>query len=368
VEPTRKAPVADWLETVAAELKLIAREREWPTSLELDTLYVGGGTPSLLGPGAMEPLRRTLAPQFELTKEAEWAAEANPESFSTELAADWAEAGVNRVSIGVQSFDAKVLRWMGRLHGPEGARRAMVSAREAGFRNVSLDLIFGLPERLGRDWNADLEAAVELSPDHISLYGLTAEAGAPLGRRVNEGREVLLDEERYAEEYLVAAQVLVAAGFEHYEVSSFARPGHRSRHNAVYWRGRPYAAIGVGAHAFYPPRRRWNIRSWSGYQEALRAGQLPLDDEEEIDSQANDLERIWLALRTAEGYELEGSRARRRLAEEWAGNGLAVPVSDVVRLTPEGWLLLDRLALEMHSVEVEAPEERVEVAGGEQEF
>jgi oxygen-independent coproporphyrinogen III oxidase len=213
---------------------------------------------------------------------------------------------------------------------------------------VSIDLIFGLPDHLGRDWLADLRKVVELSPEHVSLYGLTAEPGAPLGRRVAEGRERLADEDRYADEYLLAHETLTAAGYEHYEVSNFARPGYRSRHNSIYWTGAPYAAAGPGAHSFAPPLRRWNVRSWAAYRELLEAGLLPVDDEEAIGETIDGLERIWLGLRTSDGLPLGSNRAAElRLVEGWVAGGLASLSDEHVRLTPEGWLLLDRLAVDL---------------------
>jgi len=236
---------------------------------------------------------------------------------------------------------------MGRLHGPEGARAAVATAREAGFDNLSVDLIFGLPERLGRSWQADLDGALELAPEHISLYGLTAEQATPLGRWVGEGREVLADDDRYADEYLTAHETLVSAGFEHYEVSNFGRPGRRSRHNFVYWSGEPYAALGPGAHGYDPPHRRWNLRSWEAYQEAIRRGNLPLDGEEVVSEEAAALERVWLGLRTVRGIpECDMTPVQRDLARLWEGRGWARMDDSRLRLTPEGWLLLDRLAVD----------------------
>ncbi|MEJ2678187.1 MAG: coproporphyrinogen III oxidase, partial [Gemmatimonadota bacterium] len=148
---------------------------------------------------------------------------------------------------------------------------------------MSLDLIFGLPESLGRDWSADLESTLALEPTHISLYGLTAEPAAPLGRWVREGRARMPDEEAYGAEYLEAATRLTAAGYEHYEVSNFARPGYASRHNRAYWVGAPYLGVGVGAHSYVPPRRWWNMRDWSAYANALAGGSLPVAGEESLD-------------------------------------------------------------------------------------
>src|SRR5688572_4318753 len=195
VQPTRRPPIDEWRSAIGTELRL-AKEREgWPQHMQLSTIYIGGGTPSLMGAGAMQTLREMLEQHGGIDADVEWTAEANPESFTAELGADWRRAGVNRVSLGVQSFHAPALRWMGRLHGADGTRAAMVAARTAGFDNVSIDLIFGLPQKLERNWPEDLDLALALAPDHISLYGLTAESGAALGRWVIEGRAAMPSEE-----------------------------------------------------------------------------------------------------------------------------------------------------------------------------
>jgi oxygen-independent coproporphyrinogen III oxidase len=351
VEANRTPPVGEWVEAVAREAALRWRRRGGAGPLEMDTVYVGGGTPSLLGTGAMAQLRDALAPHLAWEDGgAEWTCEANPESFTPELAEDWAAAGIGRISLGVQSFDAGVLRWMGRLHGPEGPARAVLAARAAGIDDVSVDLIFGLPERLERDWEADLARALELEPTHISLYGLTAEPGAPLGRRVREGRERLAGEEGYADQYRTACEMLAAAGFEHYEVSNFALPGRRSRHNQVYWSGAPYLAFGPGAHGYRPPRRWWNLRGWTAYRDALAAGHLPLDDQEHLDAAALDLERLWLGLRTDAGApEAVLGERQRAVVQRWLASGLAETGRGRVRLTTEGWLMLDELTVELSS-------------------
>jgi oxygen-independent coproporphyrinogen III oxidase len=353
VQVAAEAPVDAWLDAVSGELALLAAERGWDRALALDTLYVGGGTPSLLGPGAMARLAGRLSPRVDLGAAGlEWTCEANPESFSGEVARGWRAAGVNRISLGAQTFHEPALRWMGRMHGPEGPARAMAAARAAGFGNVSIDLIFGLPDRLGRDWSEDLDRALALEPEHVSLYGLTAETGTPLGRWVGEGRESLAGEERYAFEYLLANERLTAVGFEHYEVSNFARPGLRSRHNLAYWTGAPYAALGPGSHAFYPPVRRWNLRDWEAYRCAVREGRLPVDDEETVGAADAALERVWLGLRTDAGLPLdELAPAQRELAGRWRRHGLANVDGSTLRLTPQGWLLLDRLAVDLATAE-----------------
>lgn len=346
VQATSEAPTQAWLDAVVTEMRLRRDAEGWDAPLALDTVYLGGGTPSMLAPSAMAKLRERLAPYAEWNDAAEWTCEANPESFTPALARAWREAGVNRVSLGAQTFHEPALRWMGRLHGVDGPARAVMAARGAGLDNLSIDLIFGLPDRLGRDWGADLEMVLALEPEHVSLYGLTAEAGAPLGRWVREGKETLADEDRYADEYLLAHRTLTAAGFEHYEVSNFGLPGRRSRHNFAYWTGVPYAALGPGAHSYHPPLRRWNVRGWGAYRDALAAGRLPVEGEERVDEETAGLERAWLGLRTDLGHPLV-AELERRLAALWEAQGWAEVVDGVVRLSAEGWLRLDRLAVEM---------------------
>jgi len=350
VHATQSAPVDAWLNTVDRELALVREEQAWGR-LDLATIYLGGGTPSLLGVGAIPRLVEQLHKHAAWAHDVEFTAEANPETFTPDLAADWRAAGVNRISLGAQTFNPQVLQWMGRLHGSDGPARAIEAARSAGIDNVSIDLIFGVPARFNRDWAADLERVIGFDPAHVSLYGLTAEAATPLGRWVKEGREVLTDEDTYAEEYRTAVRLLTAAGFEHYEVSNFAKPGLRSRHNGAYWTGAAYVGLGPGAHSFYPPRRVWNVRDWAKYREMVTEGRLPREDEETVDAAAERLERIWLSLRTNGGLDLSRWSARAgELAEIWQAQGWAAVQGSSLRLTTEGWLLLDRLAVELEGV------------------
>ncbi len=352
VHAVREPPVDAWLDAVEAELARVAEHEGWSEPLRLRTVYVGGGTPSLLGPESMLALRRRLEPYAQWDCDVEWTVEANPESFDETLARAWREAGVNRLSLGAQTFDPGALRWMGRLHGPDGPVRAAEAAVRAGIENWSIDLIFGLPARLGRDWTADLERALALGPTHVSLYGLTAEPATPLGRWVREGRERLADEEAYEAEYLEAVERLGASGFVHYEVSNFALPGRESLHNSAYWTGEAYLGLGSGAHSFLPPVRRWNLRDWNAYRTAVAEGESPVDAEEAIDDEAARLERIWLGLRTRKGLSHRGwSRAQEDRVDDWVERGWAERTADGVRLTAAGWLLLDRLAIEFEEAE-----------------
>ncbi len=345
----RTGDVDAWLEAIAAELAFVVREGLFTLPSSLDTLYVGGGTPSLLGASAMTGLVELLeAEGVGVPAGVEWTAEANPESLDAVVSAAWSRAGVNRLSLGLQTFHEPSLRWMGRLHGPDGPLRALDAARASGIEDVSVDLIFGLPARLGRSWEDDLERVVALDVPHVSLYGLTVEPRTALGRAVRDGREPAVDEDRYAREFLRASEVLTTAGYEHYEVSSFARPGFRARHNAVYWSGAPYLGLGNGAHGYAPPVRRWNERDWETYRSRLAAGHSPEAERETVDDEARRLERIWLGLRTSDGIPAPapGSSAEL-LVRRWADDGLARVEAERVRLTPAGWLTLDTLAVEL---------------------
>jgi oxygen-independent coproporphyrinogen-3 oxidase len=348
VDAVRDPPATAWLDAIELELGDRLRSEKWAEPLPLRTVYVGGGTPSLLGRGAMDELRRRLGRLVRWDDVAEWTAEANPETFGDALARDWRRAGIDRVSLGVQSFNAEALRWMGRLHGPEGPARAVGAARRAGIRNISVDLIFGLPSRLGRDWANDLDRALALEPSHVSLYGLTSEPATPLGRWVAEGRERMADDDQYGEEYLLATERLCAAGYEHYEVSNFAHPGARSQHNSAYWDGAAYLGLGPSAHSLLPPERSWNVRDWQAYRNALAGGGTAVADRETVAGEAAELERIWLGLRVSSGLPVSGlASLQRELVARWRSLGWAVDEAGRVRLTAAGWLLLDRLALEL---------------------
>ena len=350
-----------WARLIALELESVIEREGLRPPLRPATLYVGGGTPSLFGPYAMSALAEALTPWVDFGGLAEWTAEANPESFDGAVAQGWAAAGVNRLSLGAQTFHGPSLRWMGRLHGPEGPARALGHARAAGIDNVSIDLIFGLPDRLGRDWRADLDAAERLRPEHLSLYGLTAEPGTPLHRRVAEGRERLPGPDAYASEYRLAAGRLAARGWEHYEVSNFCRPGRASAHNEAYWDGSAYLGLGPGAHSYLPPHRRWNLRDWHAYRTAVEAGADATEETEAVDGPARALERIWLGLRTRSGIPVTPG-PERALVEGWVREGLAEWIRPAAperqatqagaagaRLTHEGWLVMDRLALDLEA-------------------
>ncbi len=355
VRVARVGDLDGWLEALSGELGSLREEGLFLLSSPLDTLFVGGGTPSTLGPKAMAGLAGILGPERLESPELEWTAEANPESFTGDLPRAWAAAGVNRISLGAQSFQEKALRWMGRLHGPEGAPLAVARARDAGIANINLDLIFGLPEGVERDWKMDLNQALALEVPHLSLYGLSVEPGTPLGNAVALGTAARVDEIRYREEFLQASEILGGAGYRQYELSNFAIPGYECRHNQAYWNHQPYLGLGNSAHSFLPPLRRWNLRDWGEYQNAARSGEWILEGEEILGPEESRLERIWLYLRTLDGLPLEQlSHPGREMVLDWEAAGWAVRRHGRVALVPEGWLLLDDLAVQLDRVEAAA--------------
>ena len=310
---------------------VILKEAEQHELSDLDTIYFGGGTPSLLPPDAVgEILRRTPHAAREVTLEA------NPEDVTPANAHAWREAGVNRVSLGAQSFDDKVLQWMHRSHDAARIGAAVHALRGAGIDNISLDLIFALPDELQRDWARDLDMALALRPNHLSLYGLTVEPRTPLDRWISRGATHTPDEDRYAEEYLLAHQRLSVVGYQFYEVSNASLPGFRSRHNSAYWSGKPYVGLGPAAHSFDGRTRRWNLRAWEAYRRAISEGQSPVESEETLTEEQRELEAIYLGLRSIDGVPV-GTGAIRAVP------GWLEVRDGRLKCTPEGWLRLDSL-------------------------
>lgn len=315
----------------------------------LDTLYLGGGTPSRLGPDGVAATLAALAQHVQLAPDAEVTLEANPEDITDEAVASWREAGVNRLSIGIQSFDDRVLQWMHRVHDAERARQVVDAVRRGGIANFSVDLIFATPAALARDWSRDVQDILSLGADHVSLYGLTIEPGTPLGRWQARGEVLEADESRYEAEFLEAHARLTAAGYEHYEVSNFAMPGRRARHNSAYWRGVPYVGLGPGAHDFDGSFRRWNLSAYAAWDRAVQEGQDPIEDREALTADNRAAEAVYLGLRTVDGLAL--SADERLHVAPWVEAGWVLLAESGgewrAHCTATGWLRLDALAADL---------------------
>lgn len=334
----RRIPAARFVDRVLAERALRSSDASFGGPAE--TLYFGGGTPSLLPP---EELGRLLV-AFSLAPAAEVTLEANPDDVTPERARAWVAAGVNRVSLGAQSFHPRVLAWMHRTHTADAIARAVAVLRAAGVGSVSADLIFALPAELEHDFGRDLDALLALEPDHCSIYGLSVEPRTPLARWVTRGTATPGTDERYATEFLLAHRVLAAADFEHYEVSNYARPDHRARHNGAYWTGAAYLGLGPSAHSLTPGVRRWNLSAWTRYDRVVGSGQDPIDGEERLHPEQIALEAAYLALRTAEGADAAlAARLDQGMVDRGIAAGWLIRSGRGVRVTPEGWLRLDAI-------------------------
>jgi oxygen-independent coproporphyrinogen-3 oxidase len=339
----RDVPVDEYVGAVAAELDLRFPPGE---AVAVETLYFGGGTPSRIGGEGMARLIELFRERARFAASAELTIEANPEDVSADNVRAWRAAGINRVSLGAQSFDDDVLAWMHRTHDSANIARAVTAVRKEGIDNVSIDLIFAVPQRAPESWERDVARALELEPSHVSLYGLTVEPHTVLGRRQQRGELADSGEETYEREFLHAHQTLGAAGFEHYEVSNFARASARSRHNSVYWNGRSYAGLGPSAHEFNGAARRWNVSAYADWLSAVRSGSDPIAGNEELTSENRIAETVYLGLRTIDGLAVSDAELAR--ISIWAESGWAtIHPGPRVRLTALGWLRLDALAADL---------------------
>jgi oxygen-independent coproporphyrinogen-3 oxidase len=333
-------------------LAALATELSWlEEPQEVETLYFGGGTPTYLPPESLKRLCELALTWFPLATGYEWTVEANPADLGEQKIAVLAEQGVNRLSLGSQSFDAKKLKVLERDHTTADIERAVALSREAGMR-VSLDLIFGVPGESLADWQTDLEHALALAPEHISTYGLTFEQGTQFWNRREHGDLLPVDEEIERDMYLAAIDRLAVAGFEHYEISNFAWPGHRSRHNETYWSGRGYFAAGPGAARYVDGRRQTNHRSTTTYLSRIQRGESPVAEEECLDDQQRAREALVFGLRRLEGVSRAEFAARTGFAvDALAGEPIARFVKggmlrddgERVQLTREGLLVSDSL-------------------------
>src|SRR5213080_4442212 len=356
----KRIPAQEYVEAVLQEVTLRGLTDPGPEPGEteahgLETLYLGGGTPSLLPPDLLATLVTSLRDAFGATSSrdaVEVTVEANPEDVEPEHARAWRRAGVNRVSLGAQSFDDHVLAWMHRSHDAARIGGAVRTLRDAGFDNLSLDLIFALPAELQRDWERDLELALSLGPDHLSLYGLTVEERTPLARWISRGAIAPPEDDRYADEYLLAHVRLAAYGYHFYEVSNACRDQRRSRHNSAYWSGRPYLGLGPAAHSYDGRARRWNVAAWPAYARAVAEGRSPVESREVLTPEQRELERVYLALRTDAGLPVTAlDRPRPPSTARWIEHGWAEVNAGRLVCTPQGWLRLDALVGDLTSTD-----------------
>ena len=333
---------------VTAAVADAARYRD--TFEPFDTVYLGGGTPTVLSDAQLARLMDGLRGAVRVAPDAEVTIEANPGDVTVDRLRALRAMGFNRLSLGVQSFRDKELRFLGRRHTADEALAAFQAARDAGFDNVGIDLIWGLSVASEKHWRRVLAQAVALRPEHLSCYQLTIEEGTRLGNLHESGRLPLPAEDALVAQFLAMSEVLTAAGYEHYEVSNFALPGRRSRHNGKYWNHTPYLGLGPAAHSFAGRRRWWNLRSVDAYCLAVREGRAPIDGSEDLTDDQLRLETLALGLRTSDGIALSvlagtpglDAKLAPLIEAGWVRveNGRLLP-------TTRGLLVADRLPLEL---------------------
>lgn len=322
---------------------------------EIETIYFGGGTPSLLTTEEIKKLLLNSKANFSVSDYAEITLEANPDDINEENLAGWKEIGVNRFSIGIQSFKEEDLKWMNRAHNAVQALQCIKMVKDAGFDNYSVDLIYGTPTLSEEDWKKNVETIIELDVPHISCYALTVEPNTALHKMIGLKKKQDVESEKQASHFLLLMEWLKAAGYEHYEISNFAKPGYRSKHNSSYWQAKNYIGIGPSAHSFDINKRQWNISNNALYIQSLQKNIIPF--EEEILTETQKLnEYIMTSLRTMEGIDLnvvehdfgkDVSRMLQAASIKFIENHQLQSTNHKLILTDHGKLFADGIAAEL---------------------
>jgi oxygen-independent coproporphyrinogen-3 oxidase len=322
--------IPDYVKAVLEETSLYAKDYD-----PFDTIYIGGGSPSLLTPAQISEMLTHAWNTFTITAAAEITVEANPADASAHWLTSLRQVGVNRLNLGVQSFDDDLLRFLGRRHTGRQAAGSMAQARAAGFENIGLDLLYGVPGQSLLIWKDTLAQALAFDPEHLSCYQLTLEGDTPLQHKYRQGTFALPDEDAQLDFFMTTADFLENAGYRHYEISNFARSDRfKSRHNSKYWRHAPYLGLGPAAHSFSGNRRWWNFASVKEYLHELAEGRRPIAGSEQLTPSQQALEVCFLGLRTAEGIRLRQGLPGQE-------NEPLLENSDVLKgLVQDGWMVL----------------------------
>lgn len=329
------------------EILLRSQSLTWKTK-EYTSIYFGGGTPSILPLADLAKLLSDLKNRFNISPAAEITLEANPDDINPEKLGAWLELGITRLSVGLQSFHASDLQWMNRAHGADEAAGVVSMIRSAGFNNFSIDLIYGLPTWSGAEWSENINHLISLDVPHVSCYILTVEPKTALGHQVKKGVVSMLDD-KIPGQYALLCESLQQAGYDHYEVSNFAKPGFYSQHNGSYWWGQPYMGIGPGAHGFDGATRYWNAASNMAYIHAAGVK----EEVEELTQHDKYNELIMTRLRTAEGLNLRDCQnlfgkvpadVDPLAWKKYLASGELVVLGDNVRIAETSWLIGDRIA------------------------
>lgn len=343
---------------VPALLKEMEGRSDYLDGAAIGTIYLGGGTPSLLDPGDLNAVLKKLREVFVLEPNPEITLEANPDDMTDrQKLRAWRSAGINRLSIGIQSFFDEDLRWMNRAHSAAEAAGSIRLAQDEGFDNLSIDLIYGGPTLPDEHWRENVTRAISWQIPHLSCYALTVEPKTALDTLIRRHQRADVSSDDQARQFLLLMDWMDQAGYEQYEISNFALPGHRSRHNSAYWQGKPYLGLGPSAHSYNGRSREWNLANNALYLSALAGGTLPVAEKEVLTPVQQLNEYIMISLRTKEGIGLatvdlrfgaEAAEALRRRAQRFIQNGLVLQ-TETLMLTKEGKLLADGIAADLFS-------------------
>jgi oxygen-independent coproporphyrinogen-3 oxidase len=348
-------------EMVDALLKEIELRKEYLQNDTVETIYFGGGTPSLLSVEECKSMIDGCRSQFNVPADAEITLEANPDDITDEKLSGWKHAGINRLSIGVQSFFEEDLQWMNRAHNAQQAISSLQSAIKH-FNNITIDLIYGHPLLTDEKWKQNVDTVTELGIPHISCYALTVEPKTPLDKLIREHKKEDVEPDKQARQFLLLMDWLGAAGYEHYEISNFAKPGKRSRHNSSYWSGKKYLGIGPSAHSFDGETRQWNVANNKNYIDSIEKEIIPAENEVLTATQKLN-EYIMTSLRTMEGLDLRkvrsqepacrqsrsvvGSQEFISKTKKFIDTGKMINENGFLKLTREGKLFADGIAAEL---------------------
>jgi oxygen-independent coproporphyrinogen-3 oxidase len=347
-----------FVEKLCREIDLRAERNDFfKTDFRATSVFFGGGTPSLLKPEHLERIVLKLREHFTIELDAEWTMECNPGTVSVESLKAYRSLGINRLSFGVQSFVPSELEFLKRIHSPEESREAVRMAREAGFDNVNIDLMFALPGQTLESLQFTLKNALELQPEHISAYSLIFEEGTPLYTQLLKGKVREMAEDDDAEMYEYAMAEFFKNGYEQYEVSNYAKPGYECRHNVAYWSGDQYLAFGPSAHGFLKGERYWNVRSLNSYTAAIDKGEPAVLKTEKLSKEELMFERAFLEMRAKgldaarflKDFGIDIQELLKEKLADWKRAELIVFKNGRIALTPRGYLICDEISLQIIS-------------------
>ncbi len=333
-------------ELIAALLKEIPLQKNYLAEEVVETIYFGGGTPSLCTSEEIENILTAISSAFSVAKEAEITLEANPDDITEEKLIEWKAVGITRLSIGIQSFFEEDLQWMNRAHNAAQAINNLKLALRY-FDNITIDLIYGTPQLTNEKWKQNVDTAIALNIPHLSCYALTVEPKTPLDKMIQQQKSLPVDPDKQSEQFLLLMHWLEDAGYEHYEISNFAQPGWRSRHNSSYWQGSKYLGLGPSAHSFNGKERQWNIANNTIYIESINKNNIPLEKEVLTETQQLN-EYIMTSLRTMEGTKLSiTGNSLLEKSGKYINSGLMKLENNSLILTKEGKLLADGIAADL---------------------